>query len=206
MQQDLYCLDCGYNLRGLDGDPVRCPECGHDNRRGDLLVPAAAIKRALRRLETGAALVGAMPAVLLLFFLPLLAAIAYGAMDPPPPWILVIILALVLLCVVIWIAGISRFRASCDGKPGWVGAMVFFSGCACVVAGIGLSVLVFIGWAITVTVVFWPAVPAVEIGVGAAVSACLLVAATWIYRRAKREIHRLQRETAARLARALSPS
>ena len=32
------------------------------------------------------------------------------------------------ICVVVWIAGIFRFRASCDGKPGWVGAMIFFSG------------------------------------------------------------------------------
>src|SRR3989442_10695322 len=23
---DLYCLECGYNLRGLSGDPRRCPE------------------------------------------------------------------------------------------------------------------------------------------------------------------------------------
>jgi uncharacterized protein YxjI len=25
---DRYCLSCGYNLRGLPGDPMRCPECG----------------------------------------------------------------------------------------------------------------------------------------------------------------------------------
>lgn len=24
---DLYCLQCGYNLRGQSGDPRRCPEC-----------------------------------------------------------------------------------------------------------------------------------------------------------------------------------
>jgi len=28
---DLYCLSCGYNLRGLAGDPIRCPECGRSN-------------------------------------------------------------------------------------------------------------------------------------------------------------------------------
>ena len=28
---DLPCLDCQYNLRGLVGPMVRCPECGHDN-------------------------------------------------------------------------------------------------------------------------------------------------------------------------------
>jgi hypothetical protein len=28
---DWACLRCGYNLRGLVGDPIRCPECGHSN-------------------------------------------------------------------------------------------------------------------------------------------------------------------------------
>ena len=120
MQQDLYCLSCGYNVRGLDGDPVRCPECGHHNRLRDLLVPAEEIKRSLRRLETGAAMCGAMPAVLLFFLFPLLACIVFGISKPPSHWYLVIILALVLLCVFVWITGVSLFRASCDGKPGWV--------------------------------------------------------------------------------------
>lgn len=30
---DAYCLACGYNLRGLAGDPIRCPECFHQNPR-----------------------------------------------------------------------------------------------------------------------------------------------------------------------------
>ena len=34
--RDLYCLQCGYNLRGLSGDPRRCPECGHMNPLGDI--------------------------------------------------------------------------------------------------------------------------------------------------------------------------
>jgi uncharacterized protein YxjI len=28
---DRFCLRCAYNLRGLAGDPVRCPECGTPN-------------------------------------------------------------------------------------------------------------------------------------------------------------------------------
>lgn len=34
---DLPCLTCGYNLRGLRGDPVCCPECGSNNSRLELL-------------------------------------------------------------------------------------------------------------------------------------------------------------------------
>jgi len=52
IDEDLFCLTCGYNLRGLRGDPVRCPECGSDNGLGDVMLPAAAIREALRELET----------------------------------------------------------------------------------------------------------------------------------------------------------
>jgi len=34
IDEDLFCLTCGYNLRALRGDPVRCPECGEDNAVG----------------------------------------------------------------------------------------------------------------------------------------------------------------------------
>ena len=49
---DLYCLVCGYNLRGLSGDPVRCPECGDFNDRTELGIPQPVIKAALNQMET----------------------------------------------------------------------------------------------------------------------------------------------------------
>jgi hypothetical protein len=52
IEHDLFCLECGYNLRGLHGDPVRCPECGYDNPVGLLEVLAARITEHLRRMET----------------------------------------------------------------------------------------------------------------------------------------------------------
>lgn len=52
IDENLYCLTCGYNLRGLRGDPVRCPECGADNGLGDVMLPAGAIREASRNLET----------------------------------------------------------------------------------------------------------------------------------------------------------
>lgn len=48
---DLFCLTCGYNLRGLFGDPVRCPECGSTNDLGSALVPAHYIRNVLRAME-----------------------------------------------------------------------------------------------------------------------------------------------------------
>jgi len=52
IDEDLFCLDCGYNLRGLRGDPVRCPECGHDNDLGTVSIPASLIRTALHEMET----------------------------------------------------------------------------------------------------------------------------------------------------------
>jgi arginyl-tRNA synthetase len=37
LDRDLYCPTCGYNLRGLSGDPIRCPECGRHMPRSELL-------------------------------------------------------------------------------------------------------------------------------------------------------------------------
>jgi hypothetical protein len=48
------CPQCGYSLRGIDGDPVRCPECGSLTLRADLQMPFAEIGRALRTLITPA--------------------------------------------------------------------------------------------------------------------------------------------------------
>lgn len=33
---DARCRRCNYNLRGLAGDPVRCPECGREHARAEL--------------------------------------------------------------------------------------------------------------------------------------------------------------------------
>ncbi|MFW6033361.1 MAG: hypothetical protein ACOCTI_08315, partial [Phycisphaeraceae bacterium] len=43
LEADLHCLNCGYNLRGLDAAGL-CPECGEpvaDTLRGDWLIDAA---------------------------------------------------------------------------------------------------------------------------------------------------------------------
>ncbi len=52
IDENIYCLNCGYNLRGLSGDPVRCPECGSDNQLGDVILPAEYITDALKKLES----------------------------------------------------------------------------------------------------------------------------------------------------------
>jgi len=49
---DLYCLSCGYNLRGLRGEPVLCPECGAITNLRDAMIPAPLIAAALRSMES----------------------------------------------------------------------------------------------------------------------------------------------------------
>jgi hypothetical protein len=53
IESDLVCTHCEYNLRGLRGDPVRCPECGVWNERGILLIPAEHVRWAVRSVEWG---------------------------------------------------------------------------------------------------------------------------------------------------------
>ena len=50
--ENIYCLQGGYNLRGLSGDPVRCPECGEKNSLGSAAIPARYIESALRNMNT----------------------------------------------------------------------------------------------------------------------------------------------------------
>lgn len=51
IETDFFCTHCKYNLRGLRGDPVRCPECGVWNARGILFLPPEYIRSAVRSVE-----------------------------------------------------------------------------------------------------------------------------------------------------------
>ncbi len=51
LAEDAFCPQCGYNLRGLPGDPIRCPECGEASSLEGLAVPAPLIRAALRGME-----------------------------------------------------------------------------------------------------------------------------------------------------------
>ena len=49
--EERVCRECGYDLRGCAGDPVRCPECGTTSSLAGLMVAERRIVAALIQLE-----------------------------------------------------------------------------------------------------------------------------------------------------------
>ena len=132
IQADLYCLECGYNLRGLSGDPVRCPECGNFNPVALIEVPAEAIRRQLRRMESAPtySVVGML--------LTALTAIPVAFLISGEPLSLACPLIPLFIGLLLWIGGVARLRGSCLGKPGWLAALLRFQAVALLsIAGIG---------------------------------------------------------------------
>lgn len=115
---DLYCLECGYNLRGLSGDPRRCPECGHLNPVGDLEIPAPLIKEQLRKMESAPA--NCVLAVL--FGVPWIYVCAAAVMNMRTYELggLACVGVPLLVVVAVWLYGFRRFRSSCENRPGWL--------------------------------------------------------------------------------------
>lgn len=110
----LFCLSCNYNLRGLMGDPIRCPECGETNSRADLLLPPALVEKELRKLET-------LPTAGVAMMYAALFGVSFitgGSM----------VCAVILLVpsLMVWILVVSAFGNICEYKAGWVGALLWY--------------------------------------------------------------------------------
>ena len=82
---DLYCLNCGYNLRGLPGDPIRCPECGQSSSIAVLRAARRRVyERVLRGLDSDASFCGVFGGVILLGALLSIAAPSTFLRQLPP--------------------------------------------------------------------------------------------------------------------------
>jgi hypothetical protein len=206
---DLYCLNCGYNLRGLSGDPRRCPECGHLNPMGDLELPAEIISRQLRKMETWPAV---CVTAVLLAGASLVASMSVLAMvteivgfDEVMP-MLFFSSAGVLLPMIVWLVGVRRFRKSCMRKPGWAGTLWRYH-----LYGLSLSLLVIAAVAVPVApflnrdVGVLPGTgglySGLVIGITIAFMVFILLAGRRIQRWANGDMETLQREVAVTLAR-----
>jgi len=201
---DLYCLYCGYNLRGLSTDPRRCPECGHENAVADMLVPAKQIKKALTRLETAPAMATGAVVVALVWLLPISIGMARSGNNSTFVWRLII--ASLIVCLAMYIVGVRRFRASCSADSSWETAMLkhhFFG----LLAAVCITVLVGMCCYLLIAIIMsvgssTPVISAVQMGLCGVVGA-VSFAGSWLFGRlAKRSIAPLQRARAAEMARA----
>jgi len=115
IDRDLYCLECGYNLRGLSGDPVRCPECGFHNPIGDVEVPAPLIRRQLRRMETAPAM-ALLSLVILIPSLILFGVSCYhGGLEHATCLMLTVLVSLSL-----FVLFTQQFEFACGEQRGWI--------------------------------------------------------------------------------------
>jgi hypothetical protein len=121
--RDLYCLSCGYNLRGLAGDPLRCPECGGSNPVGLIQVPAELITEHIKRMENSlalSALGGLLTLPIALFFG---ARVLRGDSLSPSCVFVPLFFGVVSL-----VSGLISFRILAGARPGWlIGAFRYYA-------------------------------------------------------------------------------
>ena len=114
--EDLYCITCGYNLRGLHTDPRRCPECGAVHTVEELRLPADLVSRQLWQLEAcpkwsvgGLWLTAAG-------LIPIAMRVGAGLCGG---FVLVLGLA-------IWLVGALGFAQACRYKRGWWRVLLYY--------------------------------------------------------------------------------
>jgi len=190
-EADFYCAACGYNLRGLAGDPKRCPECGYHNPIELLIIPAEAIQRAMRRLETAPTLAFAG---LLMFA----GAVPFLVLDLVP--------CVALLCLpgaLCLLGGIVSFAGACRYRATWIGALLAYFGYATLLFMVGFGLPISVLWLGSLMLnlsewgdlacVMWLAL--LLLGVSLSVLPIRV-----LYRAAQGTIRELQRETAVQMA------
>lgn len=189
IDEDLYCLTCGYNLRGLYGDPVRCPECGDSNDLGQITIPAVFIRRALHNMETAPTV-----AVAIALGASIVLVIAFYLSWPA----LVVPLGILLGLGGGWYAAMCRVRKVFCRRPGWKH----------ILWGFHLSMASWLGTVVLVGVAIEHATAGYSGWLG--VLLCVPVAGFLIlgevyggrtYRRVRAEIASMQRDEAARIGR-----
>lgn len=105
---DLPCNGCRYNLRGLTGDPVRCPECGALTPVLRVSLTPSDLAAYLRRMESALTASLLLPVAVL--------GTAASAVLVPAGGGCLPIFGMVLLSV-LFIAGPLRFSGLCESRP-----------------------------------------------------------------------------------------
>ncbi|MGH8629185.1 MAG: hypothetical protein ACREU7_00265 [Burkholderiales bacterium] len=133
---DLFCLQCGYNLRGLSGDPIRCPECGRVHDIGAWYDEYCRQIRAQHaKAADGAAACVGSAAVATLGVLFVIGGATQG-------YVLAFVGGLG------WFAGAARFRRYHRGPRPWLGALLARHAYAAIaiVCGVLLVLGSVVGW------------------------------------------------------------
>lgn len=189
LDEDLYCLTCGYNLRGLYGDPVRCPECGELNDLGTAAIPAEFIRRGLREMETA-------PTSCTAFALMIAACLPFILLArwPVPIYATAALVAL----VVAWASGYREMKNRYHDQPGWHRILIEFH-LAAVLCTIAIPAV------ITVCIIkgyrLYRVPEAVWIGAGVLWVPCFIWGLRIYYSSTRKRIAVMQRDAAVRIAR-----
>ena len=114
VDEDLHCFNCGYNLRGLSGDPRRCPECFHEYSLSDLRAEARSrvltrFERIQRDLDARAKLCALPAGVAILLVL---------ACPFSPNWLLYWRSPFAVTAAVCWLTGFVLFGVRCRESRG----------------------------------------------------------------------------------------
>ena len=182
IDEDLYCLHCGYNLRGLSGNSIRCPECGNLNDRTVIIVPASYIRHELRKMETAPSVCVGASLVALLIATPML------ILREP-------ISALVVAAPfgIIWWIAYRRVQSVFNDRLGWRAVIRdFHLATACWVAAIFWLIFLLISLRRTTSNPILYLSYVVVVG--------LFPLGMYIYRNAQERIDRLQRRKAVATA------
>jgi len=126
---DPLCLDCGYDLRGHDADPIRCPECGSENARADLAIAASLSGDDFKEFETG-------PTTAIACFLCMMGGVAFLFSG-----VLGYSAILLLPATAIWLVMVWKFGKKHGFKYGWADVLIWFHvTIVVIVVGIGAAV------------------------------------------------------------------
>lgn len=187
LDEDLYCVSCGYNLRGLFGDPARCPECGLLNDLSIAMIPAEMIRETLRKMESAPTWC-VVCACLLTGSLPILA-------GPRSAFVCFVLVGFVSIPV--WFASCAWMRSVYEGKPGWRRILLDFHVATLFCAS---------GLILFMVYVLWKGVLPHQLSGITFVGMLLVEAAGFpiglrIYFRARGRLHEMQRDAAIHIAR-----
>jgi hypothetical protein len=145
---DVYCLKCGYNLRGLSGEPRRCPECFGVNWVGEFEVPSELVARQLRRMESAATICVAS-ALLFIFVIVCVPPLSetYGG-DREPDQYQCDGFVLFVFALISWICAFRAFRKACRYRQDCARVLLWYHAYGLSLSAVVIGVVALGAWLI----------------------------------------------------------